>query len=82
MLVLVFSIVFVGGAVVVGAHAFGAINHPENREIVFGDALSIVADVQLWKLKPAELGGGFGAEGFKGITFRSLGYSKSLSARQ
>ena len=82
MLLLVLSIVFVGGVVVVGAHAFGAINHPENREIVFADASSIVADVQLWKLKPAELGGGFGVEGFEGITFRSLGYKHTLFSKR
>lgn len=75
MLILILSIVLVGGSVVVGAHALGGENHPKNREIVFEDALSIVADIQLWKLKPAELDGGLRVEGFKGITFRALRYS-------
>ncbi len=78
LLVLVFSIVVVGGIVIVGTYAIRGETQLQNRDFVFRDAFSIITDVQLWKLKPLEIGGGLGAEGFKGITFRNLGYSHIL----
>ncbi|MFQ5572201.1 MAG: hypothetical protein ACE5G0_21200 [Rhodothermales bacterium] len=78
LLVLIFFIVLIGGVVVAGAHAVDGGKRGNNRGIVFQEALGIVSEVQLWKFKPAQVGGGNGKVGFAGINFRKLHYPHSL----
>ena len=82
MLILVLCIVVVGEGVVLGARALGVGKYPKNLDIVFRDALSIVADIQVWKLKPPEVDGGLRVDGFEGISFRSLHYSHRLFSKR
>ena len=78
LLLLVLSIVVVGATVILGVHALDGGKQQKDRSIVFQEALSIVAEMKMWKLKPSELGGGAETEGFKHITFRRLKYSHVL----
>jgi hypothetical protein len=78
LLLLVFGIVLAGGAVVAGAHALEGANQPTSHDSVFQEALAIVADLQVWKLKPYQVGGGAAVRGFDHVSFRSIGYSHTL----
>jgi len=74
LLWLVFGIVVVGATVVAGTHVLGGPARDEDHTPAFQEALGIVSEIQLWKLKPSEVGGGYGADGFDPLTFRKLGY--------
>lgn len=78
LLLLILSIILVGGAVVAGAHVFERVESSENRGLVFHEALSIVQDLQDWKQHDYFLGGGNGVLGFDRVTFGTLGYSYTL----
>ena len=82
LLLLVLSIVVVGAVVIVGVHALGGGKLQKNHGVVFQEALSIISEVKIWKLKPSELGGGAETEGFKHITFRRLKYSHVLLSKR
>lgn len=78
LLLLVFGIVLVGGAVVMGAHAFGEVKPVENRAIVFQEGLAVVHALQRWKQTPTVAGGGANLVGFERVNFRSLGISHTM----
>lgn len=78
LLSLVLCIVIVGATVVAGAHVFGWQKHPHNHDRAFQEALTIVTDIQLWKIAPGRFGGGAEVQGFEDLTFRQLDYSHVL----
>ena len=78
LLLLVLSIVLVGGAVVAGTHTLIDAKTTHNVDFVVGEALSIVQDLQDWKQKDYFLGGGDLVQGFDRVTFGSLGYPYTL----
>lgn len=83
LLLLVLSIIIVGLAVVVGIDAFSENRIKANADALVGDAMRIASDIQVWALKPEQVGGGGGtadaitALGLLDSPFEVLGYGPS-----
>jgi hypothetical protein len=78
LLLLMLSIVLIGGIVVAGAHSMGGAKPTKNTGFIIQEALSIVQDLQDWKQKDYFLGGGDIVSGFDRVSFASLGYTHTL----
>lgn len=77
LLLLVLGIVIVGIAVVAGIQAFSEGKTKADRDAAQSDAMRVISDMQAWKLKPAAFGGGSGASGFTGVSFKAIGIPDS-----
>lgn len=67
------GVVVVSVAVAVGIQAFADGRGRADRDALVLDAMRVVTDLQAWKLKPDVAGGGAGADGFTGASFRQAG---------
>ncbi len=60
LLLLVLGIVIVGLAVVAGINAFSENQAKSNKDALINEGMRIATDMQAWKLKPSQFGGGGG----------------------
>ena len=61
LLLLVLGIVIVGLAVAAGLSAFGENQEKSNRQALVNEAIRVASDLQSWRLKAEEFGGGGGS---------------------
>ena len=82
LLLLVFGIVIVGIAVIVGINAYSENAVNTNSDALFQSALRIASEAQTWKAKPQLLSGSPDAtkhsvSDFSSLTFYSLGFTST-----
>lgn len=76
LLLLVFTVVVVGTAIVIGISMFNDNSTKNNYDAILRDMVRIASDAQLWKGKPELLGGSPDASKSTAVDFMELDFAK------
>lgn len=74
LMIIVMATIVSMASVAMGLQAFAEGQRKANADAMLDDALSIVADVQAWRLQPTAMGGGQGSA-LDGFSLTSIKYS-------
>lgn len=79
LLLLVATIIIAGLATIYGIYTFSESNARSNVDLLISDGMHIITDIQAWKTKPAQYGGGLDEADFSTVTFEKIGRTQGSS---